>query len=139
MEIDKLGSSPKDLGYQIGVRKTFTVSTEKMWDFLLSETGITIWLGQINMDDFELHKPFKTTEGIEGKLSVFKPDSHMRLRWKSTDWLRYSTVEIRVTNSKGRAAVVFHHTGLFDVEKREALIGYWKGVIGKMVVAFVGE
>jgi activator of HSP90 ATPase len=139
MEIDKIEPPPKDLGYQIGVRKTFTVSTERMWDFLLSESGIVIWLGQIDMDDFELHKPFKTTEGIEGKLSVFKPDSHIRLRWKPTDWLRYSTVEIRVTNSKGRAAVVFHQTGLFDVEKREALIGYWKGVIGRMEVALVGE
>jgi hypothetical protein len=49
-----------------------------------------------------------------------------------------STVEIRVTHSKGRAAVVFHQTGLFDVEKREALIGYWKGVVGRMDVALVG-
>jgi hypothetical protein len=66
MEIDKIEPPPKDLGYQIGVRKTFTVSTERMWDFLLSESGIAIWLGQIDLYDFELHKPFKTTEGRRG-------------------------------------------------------------------------
>jgi activator of HSP90 ATPase len=72
-----------------------------MWEFLLSETGINIWLGEINIDDFELQKRFVTKAGIEGKLTVFVPDCHLRFKWKLSSWEKPSTVELRVRNSKG--------------------------------------
>ena len=59
MNIDTL-KKPKDLGFQVSVSKTFSVSTEAMWLFLLSEAGITVWLGEIKIDDFELQKSFIT-------------------------------------------------------------------------------
>jgi activator of HSP90 ATPase len=122
----------KDLGFQVSVRKTFSVNTEKMWSFLLSELGIYTWLGQMNVDDFELQKPFVTADGIEGKLTVFKPDCHLRLRWKPKNWIKPSTVELRVTNSKGRASVVFHHTVFYEKTQIEELRTHWKNVTVKM-------
>ena len=59
MNIDTL-KKPKDLGFQVSVSKTFNVSTDAMWLFLLSEAGITVWLGEIKIDDFELQKSFIT-------------------------------------------------------------------------------
>ena len=123
----------KDLGFQVSVCKTFSVSIQTMWEFLLSETGINIWLGEINIDDFELQRQFVTKAGIEGKLTVFVPDCHLRFKWKLSSWEKPSTVELRVRNSKGRASVIFHHTGFFKIEQQEELRIYWKNIISKMI------
>ena len=34
----------KDVRFQFGTRKSITVSTEKVWDFLFSEKELNIWL-----------------------------------------------------------------------------------------------
>lgn len=122
----------KDLGFQVSVSKVFSVNTETMWEFLLSEKGIAVWLGKIQIDDFEIQKPFTTDEGIEGKLTVFVPDCHFRFKFKPKHWQKPSTVELRVTNRKGKASVIFHQTGFFEIEKREEMRTYWKGIISKM-------
>jgi len=61
---------PKDVGFQFGIRKTIPVSTEKIWDFLFSENGIT------------------------GFIRIFKPNSHIRLNWKPKSWGNMLTVQI---------------------------------------------
>jgi len=122
----------KDLGFQVSVRKTFSVSTETMWEFLLSQSGIEVWLGKINIDDLEIQKTFISDEGIEGKLTVFIPNCHLRLKWKPKHWQKFSTVELRVTNNKGRSSVVFHQTGFFEIEKIEEMRTYWKSIISNM-------
>ena len=135
MSIDTI-KKPKDLGFQVSVSKTFNVSTETMWAFLLSEAGIAVWLGEIKMDDFELQKPFITKAGIEGKLTVFVPDCHMRFKWKPSSWEKPSTVELRVTDAKGKSRVIFHHTGFFKMEQQEELRRYWKNVCEKIITEF---
>jgi activator of HSP90 ATPase len=122
----------KDLGFQVSVSKVFSVSTETMWAFILSEEGMAVWLGKMCIDDFEIQKSFITNEGIEGKLTVFVPNCHLRLKWKPKHWQKLSTIELRVTNRKGRASVVFHQTGFFEIEKREEMKIYWKNIILKM-------
>jgi activator of HSP90 ATPase len=122
----------KDLGFQVSVRKTFGVTTDIMWDFLLSEQGIHVWLGEIPIEDFEIQKSFVTTAGIEGKLTVFVPNCHFRLKWKPKGWTKFSTIELRVVNAKGKAAVIFHQTGFFEIEQKEELRTYWKNVVEKM-------
>ncbi len=138
MHIDTI-KKPKDLGFQVSVSKTFSVSTEAMWAFLLSEAGIAVWLGEIKMDDFELQKPFITKTGIEGKLTVFVPNCHVRFRWKPSNWEKPSTVELRVTDTKGKSRIIFHHTGFFKIEQQEELRSYWKNVCEKMITQFLDK
>jgi activator of HSP90 ATPase len=123
----------KDLGYQISVSKVFPLPTHKMWDFLLSDLGIATWLGKISLEDFELQKQFVTDKGVEGKLTVFVPDCHLRFKWKPSNWDKQSTVELRVKNSKGKSSVIFHHTGFYKIELQEELRQYWKEIITKMI------
>ena len=143
MEQSKAEKVKKDLGFQVSVSKVFSVRTETMWEFLLSKTGIDIWLGDIALDDFELQKPFVTSEGIEGKLTVFVPDCHLRFKRKPKHWEKPATVELRVTNTKGKASVIFHITSFFKIEQREELRAYYKNVVSKMLteleVFVIGE
>jgi activator of HSP90 ATPase len=122
----------KNLGFQVSASKTFAVDTNTMWEFILSEQGICIWLGTINIDDFEVQKQLYTKEGIAVKLTVFKMDCHLRFKWKPPHFAKDSTVELRITNSNGRAKVIFHNTGFYKIEQQETLRIYWKNVIAKM-------
>ncbi len=120
------------LGFQYSIRKTFPISVDTLWEFILSESGFLVWLGTIDMADFELNKSFRTEEGIEGKMTTFKPDCHFRLSWKPPHWEKPSTVELRITNSKGKASIVIHQTRLYENTQREEMKIYWKNVIDKM-------
>ena len=139
MEMPKTVGQTKDAGFQIGVRKTFNVPVEAGWDFLLSEAGVSIWLGEINPESLELGKPYKTREGIEGKIRVLKPYSHIRLTWKPKHWTNTSVLQIRVIPSKSKTTVSFHQDKLLDSRQRGEMKKYWDGVIKKIGNAVHGE
>ncbi len=63
--MEKKVGQTKDVGFQIGVRKTFPISIEMAWSFLFSEEGLRVWLGNINLDEFQVNKTYKTEEGID--------------------------------------------------------------------------
>jgi len=77
---NQLGKT-KDVGFQFGIRKTFSVSCEKVWDFLFSENGLKIWLGKLK-NVLEIKKEYETENGVTGLVRVFKANSHIRLNWK---------------------------------------------------------
>ena len=132
MEKTKVVGQTKDAGFQIGVRKTFAVPVETVWNFLFSEKGLSIWLGKISVENFELDKPYKTKEGIEGRVNVLKPYSHIRLTWKPKQWTNTSALQIRVIPSKGKTTISFHQDKLLDSKQRDEMKKYWDGVIEKI-------
>jgi uncharacterized protein YndB with AHSA1/START domain len=113
-----------DVGFQFGIRKTFSVSTEKVWDFLFSESGLKIWLGNLK-SDLELKKGFETHNGIKGLVRVFKPNSHIRLNWKPENWENMSTVQIRVMRNESKTTIAIHHEKLLNSEERNEMKEYW--------------
>ncbi len=38
----------KDVGWKFGLRKTFPYSQEYLWDFMFSDKGLKIWLGELS-------------------------------------------------------------------------------------------
>jgi activator of HSP90 ATPase len=131
---EKVVGLTKSFGFQFTITKTLLVSPETVWDFLLSELGVSIWLGKINFEDFELNTPFTTAEGIEGKITIFRVDSHIRLAWKPRHWSNNSAIEIRVFNVKGRAKIGFHHTRMIDVTQREEVKVYWTKIMQEIAL-----
>jgi hypothetical protein len=132
MEKDKIIGQTKDVGFQIGVRKTFNISIEIAWDFLFSDKGLSIWLGKISIENLELDKPYKTKEGIEGKVNVFKPYSHIRLTWKPKNWTNISAVQIRVIKVKDKTTISFHQDKLLDSKQRVEMKNHWDTVVKKI-------
>lgn len=132
MEKTKVVGQTRDAGFQIGVRKTFAVPVETVWSFLLSEAGLATWLGKISLENFELGKPYKTEGGIEGKVTVIKPTSHVRLTWKPKHWTNTSALQIRVIPSKEKTTISFHQDKLLDSRQRDEMKKYWDGVVIKI-------
>ena len=57
----------KDVGFQFGIMKTFSVSSEKVWDFLFSENGLKIWLGNLK-NELEIKKEYETENGMKSRI-----------------------------------------------------------------------
>jgi uncharacterized protein YndB with AHSA1/START domain len=132
MEKKKLIGQTKSSGFQIGIRKTYEISIEKVWDFLFSERGINIWLGEIKSEGFELDKPYKTEDDIEGEIKILKPYSHIRLTWKPNEWTNISALQIRVIDLKGKTTISIHQDKLLDSEQRDEMKTHWITILEKI-------
>lgn len=129
--MEKQVGQTKDVGFQFGLRKTFPVSSEEMWNFLFSEKGLKIWLGKLKTE-FELKKHYETENGITGFVRVFNPYSHIRINWKKKDWNNLSTVQIRVLNNKEKSTFSIHQEKLLDAEQRAEMKEYWNVIMNKV-------
>lgn len=132
MEKTKVVGQTQGAGFQIGVRKTFAVPAETVWNFLFSKKGLSTWLGKITLEDFELGKRYKTEEEIEGKVNVFKQNSHIRLSWKQKHWTNTSALQIRVIPSKEKTTLSFHQDKLLHSNQQVEMKKYWDEVIEKI-------
>lgn len=129
MEKNRIVGQTKDVGFQIGIRRTLPISLDKAWHFLFSEEGLKIWLGKISSEQFDLNKNYKTKEGVEGEVRVFEPNSHIRLTWKPKNWTNISTLQIRVIEAKDKTTISIHQEKLLDNSQRAEMKKYWKKVI----------
>jgi len=129
--MEKQIGQTKDVGFQFGIRKTIPISTEKVWDFLFSENGLKIWLGNLK-SELELNKEFETENGITGLLRVFKPNSHIRVNWKLKTWENMSTVQIRVIGDENKTTIAIHQEKLLNSLQRNEMKEYWNKIIEKL-------
>jgi len=121
----------KDVGFQFGIRKTFSVSTEKVWDFLFSENGLKVWLGKLK-SELEIKKEYETENGTKGLVRVFKPNSHIRLNWKPKNWENMSTIQIRVIGNQEKTTIAIHQEKLLNSEQRVEMKEYWNEIMEKI-------
>ena len=118
----------KEVGFQFGLRKTFSVPLESVWDYMFSEQGLKIWLGEIE-NELEIDRQFITKEGVEVLVRVFKPMSHIRLSWKKKNWENSSTIQVRVFGNQEKTTISFHQEKLLNGEQRDEMKKYWNEVM----------
>lgn len=126
----------KDAGWQFGVRKTFRRSREDVWDFLFSEAGLRIWLGKLDAD-LDTNKVYSTEEGIEGRINVVQPYSHIRLTWQPKNREQATHLQVRVMGDKQKAIISFHHDHLESERERDAVKVYWNDKMKKIADALL--
>ncbi|WP_439489952.1 SRPBCC domain-containing protein [Algoriphagus sp.] len=126
----------KDVGWQFGLRKTLPLSQESVWDFMFSEQGLKIWLGELEQD-LEVKKHYKTKSGIDGLIRVLKPYSHIRMNWKKQNWDNLSTLQVRVMGDNRKATISFHQEKLLDNKQREEMKTYWNEKMTKIEKALI--
>src|SRR5690606_25136336 len=97
---------------------------EYLWDYMFSEKGLKIWLGEIE-NELEIKKNYETKDGVEGFVRVFKPYSHIRMHWKKKKWENISTVQVRVIGNQEKATISFHQEKLLDKNQRDEMELFW--------------
>jgi uncharacterized protein YndB with AHSA1/START domain len=127
----------KDVGFQVGVRRTFPISLEQAWKYLTSREGIEIWLGAA--DNFHLIKgaTYQTQDGASGEVRVVNRLENIRVTWQPKEWSQPSTIQVRVIPSgRGKTVISFHQEKLPDAEAREQMLASWTDVLDEMQKAW---
>jgi uncharacterized protein YndB with AHSA1/START domain len=122
----------KDQGWQIGVSRTFSVNSEALWKLLTNQPGLGFWFGHDANLIFKKGQTFQTKEGITGEIRSCREGSLVRMRWQPRDWNFVSTLQVRITPSKEKTIIRFHHEKLENEEQREKMRAHWKGVLDKL-------
>jgi ribosome modulation factor len=89
-------------------------------------------LGDVDPADFESKKTFQAKDGIEGKLTTFKPYSHVRLQWKLAGWKDHSALQVRVIKAATKATISFHQDKLPDSNHRQQMKHHWDEVLARL-------
>jgi hypothetical protein len=130
---DKTTGFTKDAGYQVGVRKTIQGSHLDVWNFLLSDKGLSIWLGDADPEKLILREEITLSDGTIVKITRFKLQSHLRMRWRKKSWDSSSRLQLRVIASGyHRTTLAFHQEMLDSSAQREDMKRHWKQVLANL-------
>ncbi|MDQ6662543.1 MAG: SRPBCC domain-containing protein, partial [Chloroflexota bacterium] len=115
----------KTAGFQVGVRRTFPISVEQAWDFLTSEEGQRIWLGEACSFPLTKGATYTTSNGAKGVVRVINPKVNLRLTWQPKEWANASTIQIRTIPSGIHTVISFHQEGLPGARERASMRHRW--------------
>ncbi len=122
----------KDSGYQVGARKTMAADHQKLREFLFSNAGMSIWLGDPVGGEPEPGKLLTLNDGTEIRVTVFNPSSHIRMTWKKPGWDQNSRLQLRVIKSKEKSVVAFHQEMLQNAGQRAQMKIHWNKVLDQI-------
>lgn len=131
MEKKEAGKS-KDAGFMFGLRKSFSFSHEEVWDFMFSDEGLSIWLGEITAEELEIGKGMDLGKGISGSFTVFKSFSHIRMTWNKRGWENATRLQLRIIPSKNKTVISFCHEMLLDQQQRQEMKAHWNEVMNRL-------
>lgn len=113
-------------GWQAGIRRTFPVAAETVWNLLLSAEGQELWLGA--PVTLEPGAPYTLPDGTTGEVRVVS-DRHLRVTWAPPGWAGESTIQLRVLQAASGGTVAFHHDRLANSQERERALAHWLDVL----------
>lgn len=119
----------RDVGYQIGVRRTMPLALDEAWALLTSPEGVRLWLGDAPGVEIEPGADYVLEDGSSGEIRVVSDRSHLRLTWQPGDWPRASTLQVRVIPKDERTTIAFHQEHLPGPDEREARRAHFARVL----------
>ncbi|MFJ7734363.1 SRPBCC domain-containing protein [Lysinibacillus sp. NPDC097231] len=129
MDTRKIVGQTKTVGFQVGIRRTFPISQEKAWEFVASEDGLKLWLGESTKINLQPGQKFCTKMG-EGEIRIVKPLKQLRLAWKKEGWDKTSTIQVRIIPKENtKTTISFHQENLSDQNVREEMQQYWERIL----------
>lgn len=126
-----LGQTPE--GFEIGVSRTIEIPQQDLWNFIISEEGMRLWLGDMAELNFREKGEYRTLRDISGQFNVIKNLSHIRMTWKPEEWNNPSVLQVRaVAKGNHKATLSFHQEKLPDQAAREKMKQRWKAIANEM-------
>ena len=121
-------------GWQVGVRRTIPVPAKTLWDLMMSERGIRIWLGIGSELKFSEGEQYTLADGTTGVIRVYKPGSHWRISRQPDDpaYTRPSLMQIRIQETGGKSTLAFHEEHLPLESERQKRKTFYLEVVEKI-------
>lgn len=126
----------KDVGWEIGVSRTIDQPIDRVWAFLTSPAGLSIWLGEGASPLPEPGADYLTTSGVRGQLRSRHELDRIRLTWQPPDCTHDTTLQLAVRDAgNGRTMVRIHQERLADSDERERQRSHWREVLTTLTEA----
>ena len=122
-----------DAGFQVGVTKTFPISTDRAWKLITGMDGLGIWLGDIDELTLVKGESYHTGDGTSGEIRSVSPGIRLRLTWKPPHLMNPATLQFTLVPSGDRTSVRVHLEKLPDAGERDRMKTHWKEVLGKLL------
>jgi uncharacterized protein YndB with AHSA1/START domain len=119
-------------GFQIGVRRTLSISAEEAWRLLTSPHCLSIWLGVLEPRGLVEGASFRLSDETSVEVRLVKPGSHLRLGWQPPGWRRSSTIQVRVLPKGVRCVLAFHQEQLPGAKQRVERGAFFRTVLGQL-------
>ncbi len=131
----------RDTGWQIGLRRTFSIPAPVLWDWMLSPEGIEVWLGQFKSFRMEPGADYQLFDGTVGQVRVFQPGSHWRMTRLPAggDYPRPSVMQIRILDSGEKATLSFHEEHLPSQKERYLRKEYYLQVVEQIKEQLIAD
>lgn len=116
-------------GFQVGVRRTFPVTTGELWELLLGQEGLKAWLGA----DLRPEPGARwQSADAAGAVRTVAPGQRLRLTFQPAGRADPTTLQLTVSEAKTGATLTFHHEKLADTDEREAMRAHWKSALARL-------
>jgi uncharacterized protein YndB with AHSA1/START domain len=122
----------RDVGWELGVRRTAAVPTDVAWDHLAG-AGAADWLGLDALPD-RVGAEYRTADGTTGRIRSLTPGRRVRLTWRPQGRSTDSTVQLTVLPAVRGATIALHQEHLADAQERAELLRHWTAVLERLVV-----
>lgn len=123
----------KTQGWEFGIRRTFPISSEQLWELITTQPGLGYWLGEgVEVAGFKKGQPYTTHDGTTGEIRSYTVGSLIRMTWQPPDWDFASTVQIRILPAKTGATFSIHHEKMQNGDQREAMRARWGAVMDQL-------
>jgi uncharacterized protein YndB with AHSA1/START domain len=122
----------RDAGWEVGASRTLNASVKKMWDLLLSPTGLAMWVGRGLPSLPDIGDAYVTADGTRGELRSLRPLDRVRLTWQPPDRDLPATLQVALVGSPSGCSVRFHLEQLADADDRERMRAHLRAVLDQL-------
>lgn len=132
IEMERPTGLTEDVGWEIGVSRTFRCDLDHAWQVLTGRPGVEVWLGDGAVLPHRSGATWDAGDGSGGEVRSFRPLDRVRLTHRAPRDQRTTTIQLALTEHHAedgpRTVVRFHQERLTSGAEREAQRSHWRAV-----------
>lgn len=122
--------------YSVTATKSLLVNHKKVWKWLTSTAGLSVWLRPLGALTFKPKQVFEAEGGVHGEVRTMKAGSRFRLAWYDPDYDKATFVQLLVVpKPKDKCIVAINHDNLPNTRMRNQMREQWKQALGLLAQA----
>ena len=119
--------------YTVTATKSIPLSISKLWNFLLSDEGMKIWLKPLSPVRFVPNSMFETDDGFFGEVRTMKKNSRIRITWQDPNWEKKTVVQISlIPRPNHKSLLVVDHADIVSSKIKTQLGLRWRLVVTEL-------
>ena len=113
--------------YSLVVTKSVRIDSKKVWNFLTSPEGLSLWLRPLSEFEVKPGQSFEAEGGYFGEIRTVKKYSRVRLTFQDTEWSDSTTVQLTlVARLKNSTMVAIQHEKLKTARLKSEFRERWR-------------